>query len=62
MSSVRLSRNIFRYFKVTTSENTDFYILTLPLFPRTSYVHEGKMRVSHNQTEILRNLPCIFRA
>ena len=29
--SLRLSTNIFQYFMVTSSENTDFYILTLQL-------------------------------
>ena len=33
--SVRLSRNIFRYFMVTTSENADFYILTFQLKAET---------------------------
>ena len=51
MPSIRLSRNIFRHFMVMTCENTDFYILTLQLFPRTSFL--GKMHdVPHTQMEI----------
>ena len=35
MSSVRLPRNVFPYFMVMTSENTNFYILTLQLKAET---------------------------